>query len=196
MRYFSQCDLLSAPEKSNASFVWKSLHSAIAILRQGSTFDVSTNTHFCNMSHDGIYTVKSAYNFIEVSPSATRQLSGPSSNHLIEQIWKTIWRMAIPREIQLFFWKAYHNGLPVGSEMFRRFGLQEVNCKICNYKVETPIHLLKECWWIKPLWGGLGLNLSLLSIQFSYFADWVFFLSTSLSHEEFRLAITAFWYTW
>lgn len=52
-KYFPYCDLLSAPEKSNASFVWKSIFSALGILRQGTYFDTVQNKFECRFSSDG-----------------------------------------------------------------------------------------------------------------------------------------------
>lgn len=49
-KYYPHCDLLSAPEKINALFLWKSIHSSLGILRRGTSFDSSTNMFSCNMS--------------------------------------------------------------------------------------------------------------------------------------------------
>lgn len=116
--------MLSAPEKPNISFVWKSLYSTMGILMQGTTFDVSNNTFRCIMAPDGNFTVKSAYNFVEQRILAEYQLPGTFTTHLTEIFWKSIWSMRIPRKLKIFIWRAYNNGLPVGSELFRRFGFQ------------------------------------------------------------------------
>lgn len=185
MKYYPRCDMLSAPEKSNVSFVWKSLYSAMRILRQGTTFDVFLSIYRYNMAPDGNFTVKSTYNFVEHCNLTDHQFTGPSPTHLTEFFWKYTRRMPIPRKLEIFIWKAYNNGLPVGSELLRRFGFQEVKCRTCNYKIESSVHLFKDRWWLKGLWNTIGTNPSHLNIQFSNFADWIFYLSKPYQKKIF-----------
>lgn len=78
----------------------------------------------------------------------------------------------------------------------KRFDLRKSKCSFCAYGLESAIHLFKDCWWFKALWSALYLNESHLNIQFSSFADWIYYLSISLTNDEFRTAIISFWYTW
>lgn len=80
--------------------------------------------------------------------------------------------------------------------MQRRFGLSAVKCRFCSYKTESSIHPFKDCWWLKALWSGSGLNELHLNIPFSCFADWIFYLSRNLDHKDFQLAVCTFWYFW
>lgn len=194
-KYFLHCELLSAPEKSNTSFVWRSIYSALGILRRGVHFDTSTNRYMCTMGTDGSFTFKCTYQFIEKHSLLDTGIAGPSSNRATEQFWKTFWSLPIPSKVKIFVWKGFNNGLPVGSEMIRRFGLQKFPCSFCNYHNETPIHLFKECWWLRALWNVLQLDPSHLDIPFTCFADWIFYLSLVLSYEDFMKSVIMFWYT-
>lgn len=104
------------------------------------------------MASNGHFSVKLVYNFIETSKSVSAHLPGPSSTISMENLWKKLLRIELPRKIKLFAWKAYHNGLPMGSELHKRLGLDDVQCKFCGYKNESSIHLFKNCWWIRTVW--------------------------------------------
>lgn len=78
----------------------------------------------------------------------------------------------------------------------RRSGLCKAKCSFCNYGFESSIQIFKDCWWFEALWQALDLKVSHLKIHFSSFADWLYYLSHSLTHEEFRTAIVAFLHTW
>lgn len=84
-RYFSNCDLISASATTTASFVLKSIHSALGILRQGTSFDVSRNLYVCQFSNNEEFSVKLTYNFIEACNIRSAQIAGPSSNFPIEK---------------------------------------------------------------------------------------------------------------
>lgn len=120
---------------------------------------------------DENFIVKSAYAFIEESHINSNCNVGASSNSSLENLWKLIWSMEIRRKIKIITWKAYHKGLPVGEEMLKRLGLDDVRCRFCNFSIESSIHLFKYCWWLKALCNSLGLNTSHLNFQFSSFAD-------------------------
>lgn len=194
MRYFPGCDLLSAPEKRGASYVWKSIYSSLGYLRRGTFLDVSSNT--LAESSSGAFSVKSAYTFIEAESSLANTLAESSSCNATEPFWKYIWKLDIPRKIKLFIWRAYNNGLPTGSELMRKLGFINARCCFCNYRIESPVHLFKDCWWVRALWTALNLDESHLHYQFLNFADWIFYLSTILPVKEFRLVTVTFWYTW
>lgn len=117
-KYFSTCDLLSAPEKTNASFVWKSIYSSLGILRRGTTFDISNNIYSCNMTREENFTVKAAYAVIEQDNLISNCVAGPSSISALSKFWKTLWCMVMPRKVKIFLWRAANNGLPVGEVMF------------------------------------------------------------------------------
>lgn len=173
-KYFPYCDFLSAPVKSNSSFVWKSIYSAMGILRRGTLYDVTSNSYKYILSSDGKFSVKSVYNFIEKDIPSSLHATGPSSSQHLEIFWKSVWSLLLPRKIKIFIWKAYHNGLPVGSELKKRIGLLKGKCSFCNFNSETSIHIFKDCWWLRSLWHSVGLPSSHLKLQFTSFADWIF----------------------
>lgn len=123
------------------------------------------------MSNNGLLSVKSAYNFIEASNTSPNHLPKVSSSTVMEKFWKVIWRLELPKKIKLFIWRAYNNGIPVGTGMMRKLGLTEAKCCFCNYKFESAIHLFKDYWWFRTLWISLDLNECHLNYQFLNYAD-------------------------
>lgn len=81
---------------------------------------------------------------LEDSKSIDRDQGEPSSNKSINLFWKKIWSIGIPMKIKLFVWKAFHNGISVGSELIRRLGVSEVKSIFCNFRTESSIHLFER----------------------------------------------------
>lgn len=74
--------------------------------------------------------------------------------------------------------------------------MRDVCCKFCNFSLESPIHLLKACWWFKATWATSGLKVELLEHHFSFFADWIHYLSMKLEEDEFQKAVCIMWFVW
>lgn len=170
--------------------------SSIDILRNNTSFDNSANSFVTNISSDGIFTVKTAYLYNERMIANTLPVPGPSSYHQSQKFWTFDWKLHIPRKLKIFVWRTFHNGVQVGSELVRRHITKESKCRFCNFNNESSIHIFKDCWFTKALWVTMDLKDSLLIHEFSSAADWLFYLSGSLSTEEFCTAITCFWFIW
>lgn len=144
-KYFPRSDLLSAPKLKNASFVWKNISSALFILRRGATFDFLSNKFVWSLSADGVFSTKSAYSLVEeLNLGSNIHIEQSTRIHLVD-FWKNLWKVGVPKKIKIFIWKAFHNGLHVGWELQRRLGVHDSRCKICGCKMETSIHLFKDC---------------------------------------------------
>lgn len=104
--------------------------------------------------------------------------------------------MMIPRKINIFIWKTYHNGILVGSALLMRLGVSDVKCRFCSYKIDFLIHLFKDYWWLRAPWSDSRPSELHLNIPFSCFADSIFYLSRNLDHKDFLLAACTFWYVW
>lgn len=69
-----------------------------------------------------------------------------------------------------------------------------MSCKLCWFERKTVTHILKDCWWMKSIWRGVGLDMELLEYEFDSFADWIFFLDAKLDADRLGLACCSFWF--
>ncbi|KAH9684606.1 putative reverse transcriptase/RNA-dependent DNA polymerase [Citrus sinensis] len=66
--------------------------------------------------------------------------------------WNVIWKLAIPKKIKIFLWRATHDLLPTAGNLWKRRILQESTCQICCCKMESISHALLECKMAKKIW--------------------------------------------
>jgi ribonuclease HI len=113
------------------------------------------------LEQDGVYTVRSAYNYY-VNSVESQDNAGIAGN------WQQIWRAKIPPRVKNLLWRIGRNVLPTRVRLNSR-GIQcPENCAICNDGVEDSIHVLflcphnMACWQQEGLWNHInaGLNTS------------------------------------
>jgi hypothetical protein len=113
------------------------------------------------LEQDGVYTVRSAYNYF-VNSVESQDNAGIAGN------WQQIWRAKIPPRVKNLLWRIGRNVLPTRVRLNSR-GIQcPENCAICNDGVEDSIHVLflcphnMACWQQEGLWNHInaGLNIS------------------------------------
>ncbi|KAL9663202.1 hypothetical protein QQ045_028041 [Rhodiola kirilowii] len=69
----------------------------------------------------GVLDLKSAYKVSKklISASASFQAEQPD-NACLRRFWAQVWKLPIPRKIEIFIRRGYHDGLPTGSQLRRR----------------------------------------------------------------------------
>ncbi|KAL9687784.1 hypothetical protein QQ045_032191 [Rhodiola kirilowii] len=195
-RYFHNTDIFSASLGHRPSQCWRSIHGALDLLRSGSGID-SNGDRTWSSSADGTYTVRGGYNLLsEIQRQSTNSGGETSRPSVISSFWKTFWRLPIPRKIKIFGWRCYHNVLPVGTNLFARNIPADIWCPVCNYKCETPMHALLQCWWAKSVWQGMDVHEWLQLDSFVSLADVLFYLCTSFDPKSAARAIVTLWYIW
>lgn len=102
-KYFPQDDLLTAPIRSNASFVWRSIHSALFILRRYSLYDFSTNIYSRNSKGSRDFTTRSAYVIALGNCYASKVQGESSSCSIVEDFSKKNWRNVIAQENKIIY---------------------------------------------------------------------------------------------
>ncbi|KAJ1433127.1 Ribonuclease H-like superfamily [Sesbania bispinosa] len=102
-------------------------------------------------SKDGVLTVRTAYH-VANGEFNSHQLQQSSSYTPDPDIWKTIWKLAVPQKIKLFMWRACQNALPVKANLVRRRISNDSVCPVCGNSDETVEHSLLLCNWVSPVW--------------------------------------------
>lgn len=59
-------------------------------------------------------------------------------------VWKTIWKLQVPRAVQLFLWRACNEIPPTKEKLYGRKIVSDPICHMCGLEAETSGHLL---WW-------------------------------------------------
>jgi hypothetical protein len=81
-------------------------------------------------SADGLFSVRSAY-FLELERKARQNGCSSLGTHQ-RPIWKIIWKLRVPRVIQLFLWRACNNILPTKENLHRRKIVTDPLCPLCG----------------------------------------------------------------
>lgn len=90
----------------------------------------------------GEFTIRSAYHL-----EKDRQLVqyGECSHKLEDMIlWIELWRLQVPKSIQVFLWRACQNIHPTKDNLLKRV-VKEVNCIFYSNNPETGVHILWDC---------------------------------------------------
>ncbi|KAJ1395623.1 Ribonuclease H-like superfamily [Sesbania bispinosa] len=102
---------------------------------------------------DGVLTVRTAYH-VANGEFNNHQLQQSSSYTPDPDIWKTIWKLAVPQKIKLFMWRACQNALPVKANLVRRRISNDSVCPVCGNGDESVEHSLLLCNWVSPVCYG------------------------------------------
>jgi hypothetical protein len=158
---------------------------------------------FACWPHDkrGIYTVRSAYNFVRSSNFfLTRSSRGRGLNSRYneeEKSWKAIWKVNVPNKMKIHLWRFAHDCLPSGVQLTHRQIPTSDSCVFCG-REETIVHSLLVCQHAQEVWrlikSSFRIQLNMRDILST--KSWLFdFLSDSTDLETTVLAVT-FWHIW
>ncbi|GKV18865.1 hypothetical protein SLEP1_g29190 [Rubroshorea leprosula] len=106
---------------------------------------------FWASSMDGLFTVKSAYQLLQ----APRNFAYHSTDS-----WNWIWKLHCAERIRLFVWLLVRGRVLTNSVRFARHMAPSPLCPRCESSNETPIHLLRDCFYAKTVWSLLGFAMS------------------------------------
>jgi ribonuclease HI len=100
---------------------------------------------------NGCFSVKSAYH-LEVERRA-RACGSCSSGPASHPMWKTIWKLGVPKSTQLFLWRGCNDILPSREKLYHRKVVPDPLCQLCGVEVETSGHLLWQCKVVSAIWA-------------------------------------------
>ncbi|QHO51670.1 Putative ribonuclease H protein [Arachis hypogaea] len=102
---------------------------------------------------DGNYSIRTGY-YAARRVGQGIKFGNPSTSEDKREIWKEVWRIEVPQKIRMFIWKACHDILPVGSNLYKRKMASDPICQICLKSSETVEHALLLCDWARATWFG------------------------------------------
>jgi ribonuclease HI len=143
---------------------------------------------------NGEYTVRSGYRFLV--DEEDKNLPGCSTPNPLQDIWRSIWSLKIPRKCQMFAWKASREALPTKLNLQKRHIPVGTICEICGEKDEDAIHALWSCKQLQSVWSN---EVWAQSLQNSPMMDFADLLSKVLQHgrdSEPELFIIICWALW
>jgi len=100
---------------------------------------------------NGKFSVRSAYH-LEVE-RRSRSMGSGSLPASANPFWKVIWKLKVPRAVQVFLWRGCNNILPTKEKLFHRKVVSDPFCPICGTEVETLGHFLWRCGWSSGVWA-------------------------------------------
>lgn len=98
----------------------------------------------------GMYSVKSAYRLlfsVRQQGAAADQVGSSGGNNT----WRLLWKLEVPPEVRVFWWRVLHGYLPVKHTLHKRHIERIPNCDICGAPEDTIRHVLLECTVAKNL---------------------------------------------
>ncbi|CAL9000717.1 unnamed protein product, partial [Prunus brigantina] len=105
----------------------------------GSFFD----TQIWHASSNGVFSVKSAYQLFFAGPA------WPKSS------WAFLWKLKIPPKLQIFFWLASQSKILSNEYRVRRQLAIDSSCGLCDWPVESVLHIFRDFNLLsKAKWGG------------------------------------------
>ncbi|KAL4355424.1 hypothetical protein GQ457_06G013310 [Hibiscus cannabinus] len=69
-----------------------------------------------------------------------------------DPLWKHIWSLQVPQRIRCFLWLACRQKLMTNLERCKRKLTNDSFCPLCNREVETIIHTLRDCVYLRQYW--------------------------------------------
>ncbi|XP_026436221.1 uncharacterized protein LOC113334099 [Papaver somniferum] len=129
----------------------------------------------------GQFSVKSVYNVL------TDRTNLPVSNqHVPNQVWRSLWKVALPHKVKLFVWKCMKDIIPTKDKLSRYKPEIEVHCSLYNCPVETSEHLFLDCPYARSIWLADNINVG-INIAFGSGID---------RQDINRLLMVASWTIW
>ncbi|KAK4257313.1 hypothetical protein QN277_006916 [Acacia crassicarpa] len=111
-------------------------------------------------SRTGIFSVKSAYHFIE-----------KPNEMLAHPCFKLLWKWQGAERIRTFMWLAFQNKLPT-NEWRSKWSSSSALCSYCNSQVESLIHILRDCSFARNMWVSLVNPCAYSSFFSAQLRDW------------------------
>ncbi|CAM8902040.1 unnamed protein product [Rhodiola kirilowii] len=197
-KYCPDGTIWSARLIPEASHVWRGVMKVMDYFKGAIWWDADRGTIRWKFSSNGAFSVKSAYELIMQLEDKKKGEKGEQSDASgIIRFWKRVWNCKVPNKIKILCWRAYYNSLPDAMNLRKRGIHMNFCCKICGYKMESAIHVFKDCWWANDLFCKMGISLPLFgNAEWSNPADWIWLCSSFLNDDDFRSFLVSLWLCW
>ncbi|XP_074352995.1 uncharacterized protein LOC141692156 [Apium graveolens] len=146
-----------------------------------------SDTWFWLHEDSGIYSVKSAYKFLQ----SQKRSWNVNEN---DRIWQVLWKIKAPPKSLNLVWRALSNCLPTLVQLqMKRVQVQAI-CPQCQGEPQTTLHALVQCPFASQCWSimfpSVQVNVS------SCFNSWLVTLLSSVNARVQAKIITLCWVIW
>jgi hypothetical protein len=143
---------------------------------------------------NGEYLVRNGYRFLV--DEEDKSLPGSSMPNPLQNTWRSIWSLNIPKKCQMFAWKASCEALPTKLNLQERCIPVDPICEICGELDEDAIHALWSCKHLQLVWEKEVWTQSLRSTPFVDFANLLTKVLRQGRDSEPEQFITICWALW
>ena len=160
-----------------------------------------------HLDRKGVFSVKTAYHaewIHNFRRHANLNLNPGTSQS--QPVWSLLWKLQVPRKIQIFGWRVLHGIIPLKCILANRHIGDSGECPICHLAAEDVKHIFFECQPAIALWTRLGMvDHIVANCQFERSGSVI--LEELIRHDGNSLAIlpdvglkevllTGCWYLW
>jgi hypothetical protein len=103
------------------------------------------------------------------------------------EMWNTIWRMRIPRTVQMFIWRACNEILPTMEKLHSRPIVSDPICPICRVPGESSAHVIWRCLASVAVWAECNWRIQKIVIPEGEYLSIFEHLSNRLGVEDLEL---------
>ncbi|GKU95851.1 hypothetical protein SLEP1_g9158 [Rubroshorea leprosula] len=104
--------------------------------------DQFTDSPFWHGSTTGDFTVSSAFAMLQSQRMAST----------VSVQWRWIWNIRCTERVKFFIWLLRKGRVLTNSVRFDRHMASSLMCPRCEQAIETPIHLLRDCYYSRLVW--------------------------------------------
>lgn len=134
-------------------------------------------------SKNGVYTIKSGYNWL---------LSQSSSATNSTILWSWIWRLKIPEKYKFLIWLACNNVVPTLSLLNHRNISPSPTCSRCGLHNETFFHCMRDCYFSRNIWHHIGFS----DINFFEIQNVMEWLKKGTTGPQAAFFASGLWWVW
>ncbi|XP_024171637.1 uncharacterized protein LOC112177585 [Rosa chinensis] len=100
--------------------------------------------HYWYLEMRGGFTDKSAY-WIARDHVLNNVLVSTSNGDPLKELWRKLWKAQVPGKVQICAWRACCNLLPTKERLTTKGYAWDLQCLLCNYRIEDNAHLFCQC---------------------------------------------------
>lgn len=142
------------------------------------------------------YSVRTAYYLARhLKKQSVATIHGNSSN-LVQENWDFVWKISLPNKIKIFAWRLLKSALPVLDTLRRRNIVIDVLCPVCQCRIESIIHVFRDCHYARISWALSPIPNLLLQSDLGDAWHWFLEVKDKLSKEDFDLFVCICWSIW
>ncbi|KAL9666652.1 hypothetical protein QQ045_000987 [Rhodiola kirilowii] len=169
---------------------------SLGMFLEGIWWDVEGGTYRWKHTSNGAFSVQSAYEVIKSNMVNSGCVGEQSDKGKMQKFWRKIWSCRVLNKLKVLCWRLYHNSLPDAKNLLKRGIIIDDHCRLCDFRVETGLHVIRDCWWAQAVVQEFGLHMPFALQMVNNAADWLWNMAMLLTEEDFRSLVIVIWLCW